>query len=129
MISHTESVLQQNCVRWFRLQHRDLAMLLNAVPNGAKVSQSQARILVAEGLTKGVADLELNVARGPWHGLKIEMKQEKEEWHAGKRSVTRTYQRPEQRAWQEAVEAQGYKYAVCRSLNEFIDTIENYLTI
>ena len=36
-------------------------------------------------------------------------------------------QSPEQKAWQAKVEQYGYKYAVCRSLDEFINTIENYL--
>ena len=127
MSAHPESILQQSCVLWFRIQYPRLAVLLNSVPNGARVSQSQARILRSEGLTKGVADLELNVARGGWHGLKLEAKTESEEWRGGKRTLTRSYQSPEQRAWQSAVEAQGYKYAVFRTLDEFIDIINTYL--
>lgn len=127
MSAHPESELQQACVHEFRTKYRTLAALLNSVPNGARVSRSQAQVLKAEGLTAGVADLELNIARGPWHGLKIEMKTESEEWHKGKRTLTRTYQSPKQREWQAAVEAQGYRYAVCRTLDEFMDTIYSYL--
>ena len=128
MPRHIESRLQTSCVRWFRLAHREFAVLLNSVPNGLLTSATQARIAVAEGLTKGVADLELNIARGPWHGLKIEMKEEHLAVNAdGRLERKRGYQSPDQRAWQAAVEAQGYRYAVCRSLDEFRALIEDYL--
>lgn len=124
---HTESKLQCNCVRWFRLQYAEYALLLNSVPNGLLTSATQARIAVGEGLTKGVADLELNIARGGYHGLKIEMKQGTTIYKAGKAVNTRTYQRPEQRAWQAAVEAQGYKYIVVRTFEEFVSEVEKYI--
>lgn len=34
-----------------------------------------------------------------------------------------------QKAWQRAVERAGYKYALCRSLTDFITTIEKYLAL
>ena len=49
-------------------------------------------------------------------------------WSRGKRTLTRTYQRKEQREWQEAVEKQGYKYAVVRTFDEFEKLIREYLT-
>lgn len=121
---HEESGLQRECVRWFRREHPDLALLLNSVPNGARVRQAQARVLLAEGLTKGVADLELNIARGAWHGLKIEMKRE---WQDAGGHRRRSYQTPEQREWQAAVEAQGYRYEVIRTREQFVDLITEYL--
>lgn len=124
LTQHGESYLQRVCVRWFRYEYPDLALLLNSVPNGARVKRSQAAVLIAEGLTKGVADLELNVARGKWHGLKIEMKREYEDADGHKR---KTYQKPEQRAWQAAVEAEGYRYEVVRSLEGFQALITEYL--
>lgn len=90
-------------------------------------SASQARIAVAEGLTKGAADTFLSVARKDWHGLFIEFKQDKVEWRLGKETHTKTYQRPEQREWQAAVEAQGYRYEVIRTFDEFKTLIEAYL--
>ncbi len=121
---HGESNLQRECVKWFRREHPDLALLLNSVPNGARVKRSQAQVLIAEGLTKGVADLELNVARGGFHGLKIEMKREYEDADGHRR---KTYQEPEQRAWQAAVEAEGYRYEVVRTREEFVELITGYL--
>lgn len=123
-MKHGESNLQRQCVKWFRMQYPRKSLLLNSVPNGARVKRTQAQVLLSEGMTKGVADLELNVARGGFHGLKIEMKREYVD-DAGHKK--KTYQEPEQRDWQAAVEAEGYKYAVVRTLDEFQQLINEYL--
>ena len=60
---HEESHLQQACVRWFRLQYPQHAQLLIAVPNGVRTSATQGRILKAEGMLAGVADLLLLLPR------------------------------------------------------------------
>ncbi len=112
---HIESNIQIACVKWFRLAHRRYAKLLNAVPNGGARNVITGAILKAEGVIPGVADLELNMARGGWHGLKIELKTPK-----GRQSAS-------QKAWQTAIEAQGYKYIIVRSLEEFILEIDKYL--
>jgi len=36
-------------------------------------------------------------------------------------------QQPSQKAWQQAVEAVGYKYVVCHSFDEFVDEVNAYL--
>lgn len=113
--SHEESELQIACVRWFRYQHPSVAPLLFAVPNGGVRNAVTASILKAEGVVAGVADLLLLVPSGGWHGLAIEMKTP-----TGRQSER-------QRAWQRAVEGQGYLYAVCRSVEGFITTVEGYL--
>lgn len=121
-----EHDLQCACVKWFAYAHPELRGLLFSVPNGGARSKATAGRLKAEGVVAGVADLILLVARvepckhdigwsNMFHGLCIEMK------------TKRGYQSPEQKAWQSLVEQYGYKYAVCRSLDEFINTIENYL--
>lgn len=121
---HRESNIQIQCVRYFTLQYPEytwrtadghFGSLLNSVPNGGHRSATEAAIMKAEGVVPGVADLELNIARGGYHGLKIEMKTD-----TGRQS-------PSQKAWQTQIEAQGYKYAVCRSFDEFVKIIENYL--
>ena len=116
-----EHDLQCACVNWFAYAHPELKGLLFAVPNGGARSKATAGRLKAEGVVAGVADLILlvpHIAEGcqyMWHALCIEMK------------TKRGYQSPEQKAWQSLVEQYGYKYAVCRSLDEFIKIIENYL--
>lgn len=114
-MTHAESILQRNCVTWFRLQHRHLAPLLFAVPNGGGRSRVEAAIMKAEGVTPGVADLLLLVPRGKYACLCVEMKTEK-----GKQS-------PEQKAWQKYAEEAGNRYAVCRSFEDFQKTINEYL--
>ena len=120
-----EHNIQAACVRWFNLQWPQYRGLLFAVPNGGARSKATAGKLKAEGVVAGVADLILLVPRWftTWRreqgclcaGLCIEMKTAK-----GRQS-------PEQKEWQARVEKMGYEYAVCRSLDEFINTIENYL--
>lgn len=70
-----------------------------------------------EGVTPGVSDLILLVARGNYNGLCIEMKTESR----GSR------QSDNQKAWQVLVETQGYKYIVCRNIEQFMSEINNYM--
>ena len=122
-----ESNLQSACVRWFRLQYPKLARLYISVPNGAPMGRASAVQFLREGLTKGVADTLLLVARGGWHGLAIEFKTEEILYKGGRKTTTRTYQRPEQKEWQELVEAQGWRYEVIRTFEEFEALIKDYL--
>ena len=114
-----EHDLQCACVKWFAYAHPELKGLLFAIPNGGARSKATAGRLKAEGVVAGVSDLILMVPRPapayPYLALCIEMK------------TKHGYQSPEQKAWQLKVEKYGYKYAVCRSLDQFIETIENYL--
>ena len=70
-----------------------------------------------EGVVPGVSDLLLLYPSGKYHALCVEMKTPK-----GRQSEV-------QKAWQRAVERAGYKYALCRSLTDFITTIEKYLAL
>lgn len=115
MRRHLESNLQKNCVYWFRLQYPQFERLLFSVPNGGKRNAREAAILKAEGTVSGVSDLILLVPSGGYSSLCIEMKHGK-----GK-------QTDNQIAWQKAAEKFGNKYVVCRSIEEFIDTIKSYL--
>lgn len=112
---HRESEIQRNCVAWFRLQYPRLALLLFAVPNGGARWRTEAAIMKAEGVTAGVADLLFLYPSKGYHGLCIEMKTPD-----GKQQAT-------QKAWQKAVEDAGYKYALCRSFEGFMDEINAYL--
>lgn len=71
--------------------------------------------MVGEGLVAGVADLLLWYPSLGYHGLAIEIKTPK-----GKQS-------PQQIEWQQAVEKYGYKYIVCRSLDDFIREVKAYI--
>lgn len=62
--------------------------LLEASLNGVALTKAQAGKAKAAGMLKGALDLNLPVARGPHHGLRIEMKFGKnkmtaeQEWHS-----------------------------------------------
>ena len=62
------------------------------------------------------ADLLLLVPDRLHHGLCIEMKTPE-----GRQSAA-------QSRWQRAVEQMGYRYAICRSLGQFIELVEGYLS-
>lgn len=112
---HQESIIQQNCVKWFRLQYPKLARLLFAVPNGGARRPIEGKIMKAEGTLAGVSDLLLLYPSKGYHALCIEMKTEK-----GR-------QQPSQKLFQRAVEEMGYKYIICRSFDDFVNEIRGYL--
>lgn len=114
---HEESKSQQAFVRWFRLAHPSLAYMLIAVPNGARTSATQGRILKAEGMLAGVADILLLVSRGGHGFLAIEFKTMK-----GRLSDA-------QRVWQRECEINGNKYVVVHSTKEAIAAVEEYLSL
>lgn len=112
---HEESRLQSACYRWFNMQYREFYGLAFSVPNGAKVSQSQARVLRAEGLTSGVADMIVLIPRHGYHGLMVEFK------------TTKGVQSQTQKHFQAMVESQGYLYCIVRSCVAFMDLINTYI--
>lgn len=114
-MKHIESQIQQACFKWFRLQFPDLAMLMFAVPNGGSRRRIEACIMKAEGVTAGVADVLFLYPNSEYHGLCIEFK-------------TKTgRQQKSQKCFQNAIEAQGYQYAIVRSVDDFIELVKNYI--
>lgn len=112
---HKESEMQIKCVRWFRATYPKLARLLFSVPNGGARRRVEGAILKAEGVMAGVSDLVLLFPSCRHHGLCIEMK------------TAKGYQRSSQKAWQADVEWAGYKYVICRSVDDFVKEIRSYL--
>ena len=126
---HQESSIQQSCYSFFcNVMHPELKLLLFAVPNGGGRRAVEAQIMKAEGVTAGVSDMLLLVPSSGYHGLCLEFKRQwYEDDEKGRLVLKKSYQRKEQKEWQEAVEAQGYRYVVIRSLQEFKDLVEDYL--
>ena len=128
---HEESRLQESCVTWFRYQYPKLALLLFAVPNGGKRTHRtivragrvityspEAKQMKKEGVTAGVADLILLTPSKGFASLCIEMKT----------TEKGSKQRDSQKEWQKAAEEAGNKYVICRTLEEFIAVVKEYLT-
>ncbi|PWB07008.1 nuclease, partial [Paramuribaculum intestinale] len=86
-----------------------------AVPNGGGRNKREAGILKAEGVTAGVADAILLKPSGGYASLCVEFKTKKGS------------QRQTQKEWQKAAEANGNKYVIVRSFDDFKREITEYL--
>jgi len=89
--------------------------LLYAVPNGGWRSPATAARLKATGTKRGVPDMCLPVARGPYHGLYIELKKVR----GGRVSV-------DQQKWLVELRRQGYQALVCHGHDEAVKAIQDY---
>ena len=112
---HEESKIQRAAVKWFRYMFPDHVLL--SIPNGGARNKIEAAILKAEGVLAGAADLFLACASKDelTHGLWIEVKTQ-----YGRQTET-------QKAFQDKVLKLGYGYRIVRSLDEFIEVVNNYL--
>ena len=116
--SSPEGKIQAECFAWFWNTYPQYRKCLFHVPNENDRSDSniiQGAIRKSMGVVAGVSDFLLLVARGKYHGLCIEMKDEHGQ------------QKPAQKEWQKIVEAQNYRYEICRSLEQFKQITEEYL--
>ena len=111
-----EHRLQVACVRWFRMQYPHLREMLFAVPNGGRRDEKTGARLKEEGVIAGVSDMILLQRNDNYGALLIEMKTK-----TGRQSES-------QKRWQQVAEKQGYRYVVCRSLEEFMKEVNNYVT-
>lgn len=113
-----EGRIQSSCVAWFWNTYPQYRELYFCVPNENAREDSNAStgaIRRSMGVVKGVSDTILFLARGKYHALCVEFKTD-----IGRQSDA-------QRLWQSKVEAQGYRYEVVRSLEEFKRLIVEYL--
>jgi hypothetical protein len=90
--------------------------VLCACPNGGFRNAREAAILKAEGVISGVADLFLMCTAKGCSGLFIEMKTS-----SGRQSKA-------QIEFESKCIRFGYKYAICRSVEEFIKIINKYIS-
>ena len=115
--SHEEDRLQITCRVWFDLQHKDLSILLHhSLNEGLLVKRaSDGSKRKAMGVRAGFPDFIFLKSNRFYPYLAIELKTQK-----GKQSE-------HQIAYQKAIEANGGKYVVVRSLEEFMSEINEYL--
>ena len=115
----TEEGHQSVRFQWASLakgKYPELAWLY-AVPNGGLRHRVVASKLKAEGVRKGIQDLNLDVPRGHHHGLRIEMK--------SRCRAARV--RPDQAEVHVFLRAQGYSVVACRGADEAISALKAYL--
>lgn len=105
-----ENKIQAESVKWFTnnycLNHHNPKLLCFSVPNEAiqKMAWKQINTFKAMGLKSGVSDV---IVLMPNKVLFVEFKAEK------------GVQTPKQKDFQQAVEALGFEYHICRSVEEF----------
>ena len=115
-----EGAIQSRCIQIAWNEHPETRGLYYAIPNeNSRVDSNSATgaIRRSMGVLAGCADTYLAMARGGYFGLYIEFKSD----------IGR--QRDEQRAFQLRVEEQGYKYVICRSVEEWRSEWESYLAM
>lgn len=110
-----EHRIQCECVRAFRYKYPKLRHNLFAVPNGSRRDKITGAKLKAEGVLAGVADLILLKSNGKYGALLIEMK------------TPTGRQQESQKEWERLISQDGYKYVICRSVDNFLSEVEQYL--
>ena len=112
-----EHAYQVALFRWAEIFMRNIPELemLMAIPLGGKRPLKVAQKLKAEGAKAGYPDIVLNVARGGYHNLFIEMKAEKNK------------PTENQKQWHEKLRKHGSKVVVCYTSHEAQTEILNYL--
>jgi hypothetical protein len=114
-LPQTESRLQAECVKWFKNTYRHLRLLYYQVKNDGKKHKVAGSLDKAMGVTAGIPDTHLAVARGKWHSLYVEFKTA-----TGRIS-------PAQEEVFQLLEAEGHRVEVVRSEAEFQALINEYL--
>lgn len=130
-----EDVLQEQCIKTFRLSYPKLKKILFSVPNGGDLSDSQRILLSKTGLTPGVSDMILLTPRHGYGSLCIEAKVKKGYLYTVRNrtgSLTRIVkedgkQSPAQHEWELECLSAGNKYVIIRSVDEFMQEIDAYL--
>ena len=108
-----EDNLQIAVVRWFKLQHPDI--LIAHCPNGGFRTKVEGAIFKAMGVMPGFPDIMILKANDAFHALFIELKSPKGVQTESQKEFAR-----------KALKA-GYQYEIIRSIDEFIELINNYL--
>ena len=116
-----ETQHQINIIKWsrqprIRARWPELALLFH-IKNETTEGPARVAIDRAMGVKKGVPDLCLPVPRAGFHGLFIEMKNER-----GRANDA-------QKWWLESLEKQGYMCAVCNGWEQAVKKLEDYLML
>ena len=119
MKNRYEDNMQIECVRFFKMKYPNIEISsfpAGYVFAGDKVKRAIiGKRMIQMGYRVGSPDLFIMKPTENYSGLFIELKTE-----TGRQSDT-------QKEFQKRVERNGYAYVICRSLDHFIDTVNNYL--
>lgn len=114
----SEHAMQKMIVQWWSLMHRRYALpefSLYAVPNGGHRHPAVAAKLKAEGVRPGIPDIHVDVPRGQFHGLRLELK------------VKPNKPTPDQEKVLAFLNSQGYRALVVFDYGAAVAAIDAYL--
>lgn len=120
---HIEDTHQAALFDWAAVSlqlHPELQGLMH-VPNGGRRGKIEAARLKRQGVKAGYPDIVLDVARGGFHGLRIELKAPRAELGRAPQ-VSR-----EQRWWIDWLAEQGFRAVVCHGWEAARAEILDYL--
>lgn len=115
-----EGLEQQAYFTWLQVRHREAYEHAFHVPNGGQRSKATAGRLKAQGVKAGVQDIFVDLARGAYHGLRIELKATPPHDAAVA---------PSQRAWNVRHNAAGYCALICKGFDSAKAATEAYLAL
>ena len=100
---------------------------LHSVPNGGLRDKGTAGKMKGEGQKQGVVDVFLDVPRGGYHGLRIELKVPELRDAANQKIQTKGVLSPEQKEWLDHYRTNGYCAKVAYGWIQAKEIIEEYL--
>jgi len=118
----TEFYEQKLVVEWINCKY-ELSGKLIMINNGGKRSLIQNMNLKKQGLEAGASDLFLAYPCNGYHGLWIEMKQNRKYFPSEK--LTQTWQR--QKIFQQRMRNEGYCAVICYGFENAIEAITDYI--
>ena len=111
----TESRIQSDCVKWFRLNYHQFAHLFFKIDNEGQRSPKRAAMALAMGLVAGIPDMFLSVPSGVYHGAYFEFKKPGEKLS------------PKQKDRIMVLKLQGYYVEVVETIEQFQVEVKKYL--
>lgn len=111
-----EQIYLMNWIESAKKAYPDIEMIFH-IPNGGIRSKTEAGRMKAAGVKAGVPDLFLPVAKGPYHGLFIEMK-------VGDNKPT-----DKQKEWITRLRRNGYAAEVCYGWRKAWETLRAYYSL
>jgi hypothetical protein len=115
--SEQESTLQTQTAQWLSMQYPPEKYLYFHPPNGGKRDAITGAILKRQGVRRGVSDWIFLEPRNGASGLIVELKTETGSMTA------------EQKEFLKMALQRGYVYAICRTLDNFIEIVNLYFGV
>jgi len=130
MRNHKEDDLQEHCVRWFKYSYPDIIIL--SIPNGGSRNAIEAAKLKHTCTLAGVADLF--IMKNKWEDVDLEPVGYTETYLKSnglfiELKVGKNQQTTAQLEFMENAQKAGYSYQICRSIDEFMQIVNEYLNL